>query len=78
MHGGYDRSMAGKARRITANLPEDLLVDAMKVTRKGITETLVEGLRLVRRARGFEKAMALRGRVRLDVDLDVSRERRGR
>lgn len=70
--------MAGKARRITANLPEDLLVDAMKVTRKGITETLVEGLRLVRRARGFEKAMALRGRVRLDVDLDVSRERRGR
>ncbi len=67
--------MAGKARRITANLPEDLLADAMKVTRKGITETLVEGLRLVRRARGFEKAMALRGKVKLDVDLEASRER---
>jgi len=67
--------MATRAKRITANLPEDLLDDAMKVTRKGITETLVEGLRLVRRARGFEKAMALRGKVRLDIDLEASRER---
>jgi len=38
-------------RRITANLPEGLLEEAMAVTGKGITETLVEGLRLVRRAR---------------------------
>ncbi len=65
----------GRARRITANLPEDLLDDAMKVTRKGITDTLVEGLRLVRRARSYEKAMALRGKLHLDVDLDASRER---
>ena len=65
----------GRARRITANLPEDLLRDAMQVTRKGITDTLVEGLRLVRRARAYEKAMALRGTLRLDVDLDASRER---
>jgi len=64
-----------RARRITANLPGDLLDDAMKVTGKGITETLVEGLRLVRRTRAYDKAMALRGRIRLDVDLDSSRER---
>ena len=70
----YARAM-GRAKRITANLPEDLLNEAMSVTRKGITETLVEGLNLVRRARGFEKAMALRGKVRLDVDLEASRER---
>lgn len=75
MYGRYDSRMAARARRITANLPEDLLADAMKVTRKGITATLVEGLRLVRRARGFEKAMALRGKVKLDVDLEASRER---
>ena len=67
-----------RAKRITANLPGDLLAEAMKVTRKGITGTLVEGLRLVRRARGYEKAMALRGKVRLDVDLEGSRERRRR
>jgi len=66
------------ARRITANLPADLLDDAMKVTCKGITETLVEGLRLVRRARAYEKALALRGKVSLDIDLAESRERRRR
>jgi hypothetical protein len=67
-----------QARRITANLPGDLLDDAMEVTGKGITETLVEGLRLVRRTRAYGKAMALRGKLRLDVDLDASRERNRR
>ena len=65
-----------RARRVTANLPGELLEDAMNVTGKGITETLVEGLRLVRRARAYEKARALRGKIRLTIDLDESRERR--
>lgn len=67
-----------QSRRITANLPDDLLRDAMRVTRRGITDTLVEGLRLIRRARAYEKAMALRGKLHLDVDLEVSRERNRR
>jgi len=50
----------------------------MEVTGKGITETLVEGLHLVRRARAYEKAMALRGTVKLSIDLGASRERRRR
>jgi hypothetical protein len=62
-------------RRITVDLPEDLLHDAMKVTGKGITETLVEGLRLIRRRRAYDRAMALRGKIRLRVDLASSRER---
>ena len=66
------------SRRITANLPGDLLDDAMQVTGKGITETLVEGLRRVRRSRAFQRAIALKGKVHLDVDLEVSRERRRR
>jgi hypothetical protein len=64
-----------KARRVTANLPGDLLEDAMGVTGKGITDTLVTGLRLVRRTRAYRKAMALRGKVQLKIDLDESRER---
>ncbi len=63
---------------MTANLPGDLLDAAMEVTGRGITETLVEGLRLVRRSRAYEKAMALRGKVALTVDLEESRERRRR
>jgi hypothetical protein len=65
-----------KAKRITANLPEDLLEEAMKVTKRGITETLVEGLRQVRRRSAYETAMALRGKIKLDIDLETSRERR--
>ena len=74
-YADYSGFVSGTPRRITANLPGDLLDDAMKVTGKGITDTLVEGLKLVRRTRAYEKAMSLRGKVHLDVDLDVSRER---
>jgi hypothetical protein len=53
---GVSVNAMSKARRITANLPEDLLADAMKVTKKGITETLAEGLRLVQRQSAYEAA----------------------
>jgi hypothetical protein len=66
------------ARRITANLSAELLAQAMEVTGKGITGTLVEGLRLVRRARAYEKALALRGKLALSIDIGASRERRRR
>lgn len=62
-------------RRITANLPDDLLADAMRTTGKGITETLVEGLELLRRRRAYAKALKLQGKLRLAVNLEVSRER---
>jgi hypothetical protein len=67
-----------RTRRVTANLPEELLEEAMRATGGGITETLTEGLRLVRRTRAYPKAMALKGKLRLRVDLDASRERRRR
>lgn len=65
-------------RRITANLPGELLDQAMQATGRGITETLIEGLERVRRADAYRKAMALKGRVRVAIDLEVSRERRRR
>lgn len=71
-------NVMAKTRRITANLPGDLLRDAMEVTGSGITETIVSGLRLLRRARAYETAMALRGKVDVVVDLERSRERRRR
>jgi hypothetical protein len=66
------------ARRITANLPGDLLDEAMEVTGKGITETIIDGLEQVKRRRALARALALRGKLRLDIDLDRSRERRRR
>lgn len=64
-----------KTRRTTANLPVDLLKRATAATGKGITETLIEGLRLVDRASAYEKFMKLRGKIKLDIDLDSCRER---
>ena len=62
-------------RRISANIPAELLDQARRATGKGITETLVDGLELVRRSAAAAKAERLKGRLRLDVDLGVSRER---
>lgn len=62
-------------KRVTANLPRNLLDDAIHVTGCGITETLVEGLRVLARRRAYEKAMRLKGRLKLRVDIDTARER---
>lgn len=62
-------------RRVTANLPVDLLERARRVTGEGITETLIRGLELVRRSAAAEKAARLKGRLQLVIDLETSRER---
>ena len=66
------------ARRITANLPSDLHDQAMQATGRGITETLIAGLERLRRADAYRKAMTLKGKIPLAVDLETSRERRRR
>lgn len=65
-------------KRVTANLPEDVLRDAMAVTGEGITETIVAGLEQIRRSGAFATAMALKGKIKLKVDLERSRERNRR
>ncbi len=76
MNVDMNRERRPRTRRVTANLPEDLLDAACEVTGEGITETLVRGLTMVRRAAAASRARSLRGKLRLDVDLEVSRERR--
>jgi hypothetical protein len=65
-------------KRITVNLPRDLLEDAGEVTGLGMTETIVQGLQLLARRRAYTKAMALKGKLDLRIDLDAVRERAGR
>ncbi|EMP81118.1 hypothetical protein LEP1GSC162_3508 [Leptospira santarosai str. CBC1531] len=62
-------------KRITANLPENLLKKARLVTGKGITETIVMGLELLKRSRAYDKAQKLKGKIKIQINLDVSRER---
>ncbi|MGB8931762.1 MAG: hypothetical protein WCC48_11000 [Anaeromyxobacteraceae bacterium] len=64
-----------RTRRVTANLPVELLDAACQVTGEGITETLVRGLAMVRRTAAAARARSLRGKLKLDVDVEGSRER---
>jgi hypothetical protein len=62
-------------KRVTVNLPDVLLREAAAVTGQGITETLIAGLKLLAQRRAYTKALALRGKLDLRIDLDMSRER---
>jgi hypothetical protein len=77
MHLDMNQRDHGETRRVTANLPTRLVEEACRATGKGITETLVRGLEMVRRSSAAAKAKALKGRIHLDVDLEASRERSG-
>jgi hypothetical protein len=68
-------SAVGSSRRVTANLPSDLIEAAQRVTGRNLTETLTEGLKLVKRSEVYAKARRLKGKIQLDVDLRSSRER---
>ena len=60
---------------LNAETPAHLLDEATSVSGKGITDTLIAGLELVKRSRAFSKAQALRGKIHLDLDIDDARER---
>ena len=72
MKGNYSMS---KAKRISANLPEKLLLEATNLTNAGITETIILGLQLIKRSSAFLKAQKLKGNLNLKIDLGISRER---
>ncbi len=75
MYISMNRRAELETRRVTANLPVKLVNDACQVTGKGITETLVAGLERVKRSAAAAKARALKGKLRLTIDIETSRER---
>ncbi len=62
------------ARKVTANIPEDILENALRLTGKGITLTLVEGLKALDRDARLSALRRLRGKV--EFNLDLARTRR--
>ena len=63
-----------ETRRVTANIPEDLLLEAEKVTGMGITGTIIEGLKLLKRRRAYDKAQKFK-KTNFKIDIGISRER---
>jgi hypothetical protein len=65
--------MGQTVKKITANIPVKILEQAQATTGLGITETLIAGLEELERSRKRTALRMLRGKVRLDINLDKTR-----
>ena len=65
--------MTERSRKVTVNLPERALENATRITGKGITATIVEGLHELERRARRSALRALRGKVRFELDLEETR-----
>jgi hypothetical protein len=63
-------------RKITVEVPEELLERAQRASGEGITGTVRRGLALVAAGRAYDELRRLRGKVRLGIDLEALREDR--
>ena len=61
------------ARKVTVEVPIELLRKAQKSSGEGVTATLRKGLELVAASRAQEGLRRLRGRVKLSIDLRALR-----
>jgi hypothetical protein len=65
--------MSHGQRKVTVNLPTDEIENAMRITGKGLTRTLLEGLREIERREKRAALRKLRGKVRFDLSLEDTR-----
>ncbi len=72
---GTMRGMA-EMRKITVEVPDGLLENALSATEEGITQTVRRGLELVAAGRAYEELRRLRGKIRFGVELASLREDR--
>jgi len=64
------------ARKVTVELPDDLLVRAQESTGEGLEATIRKGLELVAASRVYDELRSLKGKVELSVDWRDLREDR--
>ncbi len=63
-------------KKVTVDVPEDLLRRAQETTGQGVTATIRTGLQLVAATGAYEALRRLRGRVRFSIDWRQLREDR--
>lgn len=63
-------------RKITVELPADLIAAATEASAAGLTSTIRKGLELVAAADAYAKIAALRGKVKFSVNLKELRRDR--
>jgi hypothetical protein len=65
--------MRERSRKITVNVPARVLENAVRVTGKGVTLTVIEGLEELDRRAKRSALRALRGKIRLALNLEDTR-----
>jgi hypothetical protein len=65
--------MRSATTKVTVNLPTDTLQRARAITGRGITDTILAGLKALERQERRSALRALKGRVSIDLDLDKTR-----
>jgi len=76
---GIDAGIIGlmdASRKVTVEVPGDLLRRAQRSTGQGITATIRQGLKLVAAGRAYEELRRLKGRVKFSVDWKKLRQDR--
>jgi len=66
----------GEMRKITVEVPQDILEDAQAFTGEGVTETVREGLKKLASIKAQQELRKLRGTFKFTVSLDELREDR--
>jgi hypothetical protein len=60
-------------RKVTMQLPEDLIHKAMAATGEGLTPTVRRGLEALIAVHSFDRVRELRGKVKFSIDFDSLR-----
>ena len=65
-----------KLKKITLQVPHDLLIRATQATGEGITPTIRRGLELVAASGAYTHLRSLKGKVKLGLNLEKLRQDR--
>ena len=68
--------MSTKLKKLTLQVPDDLLTRATQATGEGITPTIRRGLELVAASAAYRDLRALKGKVKLQLNLTKLRQDR--
>jgi hypothetical protein len=63
-------------RKITIEIPEELLEKAQRATKAGITETVREGLKILAASEAYARALKLQGKYKFSITLDQMKDDR--
>ena len=69
-----DTADMSAAKKITVNVPSDVLATATRITGKGVTDTIIEGLYELKKREQRSALRRLRGKVRFELDLEATRK----